>query len=362
MTATRAELIFHNGTIRTMDAQHPIAEALAVAGGRVSAVGLLEAVEATAHANTRRIDLEGRTLIPGFNDAHAHLCAAGLGNNDISDNPPDRAQLEAAILIAANAYLHVGITSVTEIGATPDEIEVYRTLATERRLPLRVNAVAGRYTLDGVKIPLPERTESNWLRIDTVWLAAEDMHYSDDQLRALIWDIHRAGLRASINAISEATINQALESIEYASNRLISRLKHRIEGFAQANAEQIARCRHKIGITITDVSLPPLRPLLDAELIVGLGSDSHDLAEIDPLHMIRRIEVTQKIPASVTLPLFTLGSAVVAGEDTLKGSIIPGKYADLVVLSGDPVRAPLERLTDLQVEMVMVNGLIVYGN
>ncbi len=138
MTVPRAEIILYNGTIRTMELLQPTAEAVAVAGGRVSAVGLLEAVEATAHANTRRIDLEGRTLIPGFNDAHAHLCDAGLRLNAISDTTSDPVQLEAAILNAANAYLRVGITSVTEVGATPMMINAYQKLAGERRLPLRV--------------------------------------------------------------------------------------------------------------------------------------------------------------------------------------------------------------------------------
>src|SRR5438105_15507295 len=75
---THAELIIHNGTIHTMDPLHPAAEAVAIAGGRILAVGQLEAVESTAHANTRRLDLGGRCLIPGFNDAHVHLWKVGM--------------------------------------------------------------------------------------------------------------------------------------------------------------------------------------------------------------------------------------------------------------------------------------------
>src|SRR4051794_4259872 len=78
MPSLHAELIIHNGTIRTMEAQHPTAEAVAVTNGRILAVGALEAVESTAHANTRRLDLAGRTLIPGFNDAHVHLWKVGM--------------------------------------------------------------------------------------------------------------------------------------------------------------------------------------------------------------------------------------------------------------------------------------------
>ena len=69
----------------------------------------------------------------------------------------------------------------------------------------------------------------------------------------------------------------------------------------------------------------------------------------------------QAVSVAEALPLYTLGGAIAAGEEHLKGSIAPGKYADLTVLSGDPLRAPIERLTDLQVEMTLVNGQVVYS-
>src|SRR5688500_5945458 len=61
-----------------MNPLHPTAEAVAVADGRILAVGQLEDVEGTAHANTRRLDLAGRTLLPGFYDAHIHLWKVGM--------------------------------------------------------------------------------------------------------------------------------------------------------------------------------------------------------------------------------------------------------------------------------------------
>src|SRR5258708_27237176 len=112
----------------------------------------------------------------------------------------------------------------------------YKQRDAKPRLPLRVNVLARRYGFDDKKIPLPERSESNWLRLDTVWLSADESQYTDDQLRALIWDIHRAGLRAAIDANSESAVSQTIGAIEYASGRLVSRLKHRIEGFAQTKA------------------------------------------------------------------------------------------------------------------------------
>ena len=65
--------IFLNGKILTVDDDFSVAEALAVTGNRVSAVGTGEEIEALAGTDTRVIDLEGRTMIPGLIDNHNHL-------------------------------------------------------------------------------------------------------------------------------------------------------------------------------------------------------------------------------------------------------------------------------------------------
>ncbi|MBZ0284667.1 MAG: amidohydrolase [Anaerolineae bacterium] len=71
--------LFHNGTIHTIDSNFPHAEAVLVGDdGRIAAVGSLADVEAAAKSGTQRINLDGRTLIPGFNDAHVHIWKLGL--------------------------------------------------------------------------------------------------------------------------------------------------------------------------------------------------------------------------------------------------------------------------------------------
>lgn len=75
---TRAELILHHGNIITIDDRQPKAEAVAIAGGRFFAVGSNDDVLNLKSAATRRIDLEGKTVVPGFIDAHTHLGYSGL--------------------------------------------------------------------------------------------------------------------------------------------------------------------------------------------------------------------------------------------------------------------------------------------
>jgi predicted amidohydrolase YtcJ len=71
-----AELILHGGPILTMEPEHPRAEALAVAEGRILAVGDAAAVLPLACPATRMVDLGGRCLLPGFIDAHGHFVNA----------------------------------------------------------------------------------------------------------------------------------------------------------------------------------------------------------------------------------------------------------------------------------------------
>jgi predicted amidohydrolase YtcJ len=72
-----ADLLYTNGRIYTMGADKSVAEALAIRGGRVLAVGTQEEVKARVRAKAT-IDLGGKTVFPGFIDAHAHLMSLGV--------------------------------------------------------------------------------------------------------------------------------------------------------------------------------------------------------------------------------------------------------------------------------------------
>ena len=74
------ELILHNGAIATLDDKHPLVSAVAMAGGRITASGGEELL-AGADDKTVRIDLKGRTAIPGLNDSHIHVIRGGLNFN-----------------------------------------------------------------------------------------------------------------------------------------------------------------------------------------------------------------------------------------------------------------------------------------
>lgn len=77
-----ADLVLRGGTILCLDAANHRARAIAIAGDRIAAVG--DDLDAWIGSQTRVIELEGRTVIPGFNDAHAHMDREGLKQRRLS--------------------------------------------------------------------------------------------------------------------------------------------------------------------------------------------------------------------------------------------------------------------------------------
>src|SRR5262245_65023593 len=76
--AQRADTILVNGKIVTVDRQLSIQEAIAIGGGRILAVGTSADIRKLADRESRVVDLQGRTVIPGLIDSHLHAIRAGL--------------------------------------------------------------------------------------------------------------------------------------------------------------------------------------------------------------------------------------------------------------------------------------------
>ena len=74
-----ADRIFFHAKVFTGDPQNPYAEAVAIRADKIVAVGNLPEVAKSVSANAERIDLEGKSLFPGFIDSHSHSIDGGLG-------------------------------------------------------------------------------------------------------------------------------------------------------------------------------------------------------------------------------------------------------------------------------------------
>src|SRR5215210_2632606 len=78
MPGAAADLVLTGGVVHTVDAARSRARAVAIRDGRIVAVGGEQAIEAHVGASTRVVDLEGRMVVPGFQDAHVHPIGGGV--------------------------------------------------------------------------------------------------------------------------------------------------------------------------------------------------------------------------------------------------------------------------------------------
>ncbi|MBW2541100.1 MAG: amidohydrolase [Deltaproteobacteria bacterium] len=94
-----------NGTVLTLDATDTIAEAIAIAGDVIAAVGSTAEIEALAGPATERIDLAGRAVTPGLLDAHAHFSPGPSNRLDVLDlsYPKIKSIAEVQVAVAERA-------------------------------------------------------------------------------------------------------------------------------------------------------------------------------------------------------------------------------------------------------------------
>jgi predicted amidohydrolase YtcJ len=115
----------------------------------------------------------------------------------------------------------------------------------------------------------------------------------------------------------------------------------------------------------------PVRMYLDAQLPVSSGTDA-PVVPYPPLwtiyHFVTRDTITggvlgpdQRVSRQDALRMATINNAWLNMEERTKGSIEPGKFADLVILNEDPLTCPEPRLRDAKVLMTMVGGKVVAG-
>jgi predicted amidohydrolase YtcJ len=98
----RTSLVLTHAVVRTVDPDRPRAEAVAIRDGRIAAVGSDGEIAPLVGPGTRVLDLAGRTVVPGFYDAHAHLLAMGFARIDV-DLEGARSYAEVVERVAAAA-------------------------------------------------------------------------------------------------------------------------------------------------------------------------------------------------------------------------------------------------------------------
>lgn len=130
-TGDRADLIFTNGRVHLVDDRNREAEALAVSGDRILHTGSDAEISALAGPGTRRVDLAGRSLLPGFIDAHCHFVWLGSAQAGIDCKAQGMGSI-AALVEAVRVRAAAASPGVWIRGAGYDQMKL-----AERRHPNR---------------------------------------------------------------------------------------------------------------------------------------------------------------------------------------------------------------------------------
>jgi predicted amidohydrolase YtcJ len=326
--------------------------------------------------------------------------------------PPTAPQYEAMISAALRHQLSLGITASSDCGVTPELLEVYLKMDERGALPARVSAMPLR-RVDGrtEPVPLPRRYDSEMLRVDTVKFLADGglsggtaalsvpyrhadtrgtLRFETEELRRLCQESHAQGWRIATHAIGDVAIDLVL-SIYESLGANPAGLRHRIEHFGLPDAEQLRRAA-RLGVVsvpqtifirelgcnflemIPDALLHrtyPIRSMLDAGLVVALSSDAPVVEDDNPfagMHaaVTRQIKnggallVEEGITQYEALKGYTIDGAFADGSADSRGTISPGKWADVAVLSADPLTSEPDALLNISVDMTFLAGNKVY--
>ena len=312
--------------------------------------------------------------------------------------PIESKDLEKGIKMADRELVSNGITSVHDASPRNDieQWSLFKSWKERGLLNPRVNMMLGiesfeENILENFSTPL----EPSQLRVNGVKIILDEttgrLHPPQAELDELVLRIHQSGMQVAIHAIEEIAIDSACSAIENALKQIPrTDHRHRIE-HCSVCPPSLAKRIATLGIRV--VTQPPflycngdryletveneqLRHLypFGSLLRTGVrivGSSDSPFAPNNPLiglstAMTRKSETGSKVSqkealsAIDALRMYTEYGAEVTFEEGIKGSITPGKLADLVILSSDPLKNPPDEVKDLQVETTIINGEVVW--
>ena len=206
----------------------------------------------------------------------------------------------------------------------------------------------------------------------------------------VVLELNRLGWRVATHAVGDAAVDEVLDAYEAADReRSIKGKRWTIEHFFIARPDHFPRVRAlDLMISAQDhlylaapsvakywgrdraENITPMRTFLDQGFLVAGGTDS-PVIPYNPFwamyHFITRDTISdgvygsaQRITREEALRVYTINNARLTFEENLKGSIEPGKLADLVVLAADYLTIPEKQIESLKPVATMVGGRFVY--
>jgi len=314
--------------------------------------------------------------------------------------PMSQAELERSLAMANRDYLSSGITSLQDATYVNDYGRWQRFMDFKKsgRLKSRVYLMTGS---EGIRqfreAGLGFFSGNNELRLGGVKIVLSEhsgiLHPSQEELERQVLEAQQAGFQVAIHAVQPPTVEAAIAAFERARERLDGPgRRHRIEHCSECSQEMLERLV-KVGAAVVTqpafmyfggeryLAMVPqerqpwlyrIRSWLDKGLVVAGSSDS-PIVPVNPLagiyaavtrnvHTGQHLQQEERITAEEALAMYTINAAYVSFEEDIKGSISPGKLADMVLLSADPTAVPVEEILDIRVEMTVIGGEVVWEN
>ena len=354
----------------------------------------------------------------------------GRLNGELVDRAKDPVRLPAAeeegdpaerLLGQLAAMSALGVTSLRIPGGSPQQFALFRRLAEDGRLPLRVEFLfrvrgtapedvratveswgagpdfgTGLLTVGGVKLGVDGGFEGGWMRepYEEPWGRGATFFglqtMPTDVFHGVVRELNDLGWRVATHAVGDAAIDLVLDAYEEANaRRPIGERRWTIEhGFIPA-PDQFERMR-RLGLTVTAqhhlyVAAPSLIDywgaaraalttpvgLYVAEGVpVSLGTDSPVIPH-NPWHVLYHFATRGTLSAGTmgaeyavtreqALRLMTSGYAYQVFAESERGTLAPGMMADLAVLSDDYMAVSEDRMGDIVAVVTVVDGRIVH--
>lgn len=369
-------------------------------------------------ANTKALQLAGITRKTQVNGGKIDLDpATGQPNGILRENAldliwkvipkPSPQQLQQTCLLACRRAVEAGLTAVHWLTSSTEEIRTIQRLHFQRKLPIRAYLGIPVELLDEItNLGLLTGFGNPKVKIGFIKILADGslgghtaalkqpytdkpetegmMLYTPKRLSTLISKAHKAGLQLAVHAIGDQTIETVLEIFQKVLGKCPREdHRHRIEHCSLLNPELVKQMRSLELIAsvqphfiVSDfwVSdrlglkrarwMHPFKTLEKQGLIVASGSDC-PVEPIDPLLGIwaavtREYPREERLTLEEALETYTSNAAYASFDEEQKGTIEPGKLADLTVLSDDILNIPPDEIRTIRVEMTIVDGKIVY--
>jgi predicted amidohydrolase YtcJ len=321
---------------------------------------------------------------------------------------PNLEAFEEACLLACTKAVEAGLTGVHWLAESTDEIQAIRNLDSEGKLPLRVYLGIPLKLLDRLaNLGLSFEAAGSMVKMGFVKLFADGSlgsrtaalkePYADDpnskglllnsskKLCQLVLKAHKAGFQVGVHAIGDRGIENVLDAYEEALKHFPrDDHRHRIEHCSILNPELITRMKrlslvasvqphfvasdfwicNRVGSERARWAYP-FKTLLQEGVMVASGSDC-PIESISPLlgiwaAVVRKDNVEQRLNVEEALKTYTVNAAYASFDEEKRGTIEAGKQADLTILSHDLTKIPREKIRDVAVEMVIVDGKVVYS-